>query len=268
MAATTGGLSPPEAIALEAGGISVRFGGLLALDNIDFSVRTGQIKGLIGPNGAGKSTFFNVLTGIIANHQGEVRLDDQRIDRIAPFRRVERGMVRTFQKVHPFRGMTVLESAMVACHTRSEAGMLAAMLCLPSTLREEREIRVAAQTALGLVGLKEYAETQADALPLGRQRLLQLACAIASQPRVILLDEPASGLNTSETAHLGRLLLGIRARGITLVLVEHDMSLVMKICDEITVLSFGKKLAEGTPAEIRRNPEVVRAYLGGGRKNA
>ena len=238
------------------------------MDGIDLAVETGRIAGLIGPNGAGKSTLFNVLTGAFPSDGGEIRFDGRRINGIAPHALVNLGMVRTFQKIHPFHGMTVLESVMVGCHTDSRAGLLAAMLRLPWVVKEERGICDAARSALAFVGLEAQAGDLADTLPLGRQRLLQLACGLAARPRVLLLDEPASGLNTSETAHLADLLLAIRGQGKTLVLVEHDMSLVMKICDEITVLSFGRKLAEGTPAEVRRNPEVIRVYLGSGDRNA
>ena len=238
------------------------------MDGIDLAVETGRIAGLIGPNGAGKSTLFNVLTGAFPSDGGEIHFDGRRINGIAPHALVNLGMVRTFQKIHPFHGMTVLESVMVGCHTDSRAGLLAAMLRLPWVVKEERRICDAARSALVFVGLEAQAGDPADTLPLGRQRLLQLACGLVAQPRVLLLDEPASGLNTSETAHLADLLLAIRGQGKTLVLVEHDMSLVMKICDEITVLSFGRKLAEGTPDEVRRNPEVIKAYLGSGDRNA
>lgn len=238
------------------------------MDGINLAVETGRIAGLIGPNGAGKSTLFNVLTGAFPSDGGEIHFDGRRINGIPPHALVNLGMVRTFQKIHPFHGMTVLESVMVGCHTDSRAGLLAAMLRLPWVVKEERRICDAARSALVFVGLEAQAGDPADTLPLGRQRLLQLACGLVAQPRVLLLDEPASGLNTSETAHLADLLLAIRGQGKTLVLVEHDMSLVMKICDEITVLSFGRKLAEGTPDEVRRNPEVIKAYLGSGDRNA
>jgi branched-chain amino acid transport system ATP-binding protein len=244
------------------------FGGVTALDKVSVSIKPGQISGLIGPNGAGKSTFFNVLTGVLPSNGGEIRFDDRLMAGIPPHARVRLGMVRTFQKIHPFRGMTALESVMVGCHTSSRAGLLAAILRLPGVRKEEQRVRDAAMAALAFVGLEAQAATPADALPLGHQRMLQLACALVTEPRVLLLDEPASGLNASETAHLADLLLAIRERGKTLVLVEHDMSLVMKICDQITVLSFGRKLAGGTPDEVRRNPEVIKAYLGSGERRA
>jgi branched-chain amino acid transport system ATP-binding protein len=248
--------------------LTKKFGGVTALDKVSLSIEPQHISGLIGPNGAGKSTFFNVLTGVLTSNGGEIRFDNRPMDGIPPHARVRLGMVRTFQKIHPFHGMTVLESVMVGCHTSSRAGLLAAML-RPSWVREEeRSIRDAARSALAFVGLEAQAGTLADALPLGHQRMLQLACGLVTEPRVLLLDEPASGLNASETARLADLLLAIRGQGKTLVLVEHDMSLVMKICDQITVLSFGRKLAGGTPQEVRRNPEVIKAYLGSGERGA
>jgi branched-chain amino acid transport system ATP-binding protein len=248
--------------------LTKKFGGVTALDKVNVSIEPGQISGLIGPNGAGKSTFFNVLTGVLPANGGEIRFDNRSMDGIPPHVRVRMGMVRTFQKIHPFYGMTVLESVMVGCHTSSRAGLLAAMLRLPRVREEERRIRDTARSALAFVGLEAQADTLCDALPLGHQRMLQLACGLVTEPRVLLLDEPASGLNASETARLAELLLAIRERGRTLVLVEHDMSLVMKICDQITVLSFGRKLAGGTPDEVRRNPEVIKAYLGSGERSA
>ncbi len=248
--------------------LTKKFGGVTALDKVNVSVEPGQISGLIGPNGAGKSTFFNVLTGVLPSNGGEIRFDDQSMDGIPPHARVRMGMVRTFQKIHPFYGMTVLESVMVGCHTSSRAGLLGAMLRLPSVRAEEQRIRDTARSALSFVGLEGQSDTLCDVLPLGHQRMLQLACGLVTEPRVLLLDEPASGLNATETARLAELLLAIRERGKTLVLVEHDMSLVMKICDQITVLSFGRKLAGGTPDEVRRNPEVIKAYLGSGERRA
>jgi branched-chain amino acid transport system ATP-binding protein len=244
------------------------FGGVTALDKVSLSVEPRQISGLIGPNGAGKSTFFNVLTGVLSSNGGEIRFDNRPMDGISPHARVRMGMVRTFQKIHPFHGMTVLESVMVGCHTNSRAGLLSAMLRPAWVREEERRIRDAARSALAFVGLEAQTGAAADALPLGHQRMLQLACGLVTEPRVLLLDEPASGLNGSETARLAELLLAIREQGKTLVLVEHDMSLVMRICDQITVLSFGRKLAGGTPHEVRRNPEVIRAYLGSGERSA
>lgn len=249
-------------------GLTKRFVGVVALDQVDFTVESGCIAGLIGPNGAGKSTFFNVLTGVFPADAGDMRFDGRRINGLSPHTLVGMGLVRTFQKIHPFRGMTVFESVMVARHARTRAGLFSAVLRLPRVAEEERQIREAARATLALVGLDRYADEAAETLPLGRQRLLQLACGIATEPRILFLDEPASGLNTSETSQFGKLLLAIRKQGITIVLVEHDMSLVMKICDRITVLNFGQVLADGTPEQIRLNPAVIRAYLGAEKSNA
>jgi branched-chain amino acid transport system ATP-binding protein len=247
---------------LSVQGLTKRFGGVVALDQVSFTVSPGSITGLIGPNGAGKSTFFNVLTGVFPADAGEMRFGERRINGLSPHALVGMGLVRTFQKIHPFRGMTVLESVMVARHARTHAGLFLSLLRLPRVAEEERKIRKDALEAIGFVGLEAYCDEAAETLPLGRQRLLQLACGMATEPKMLFLDEPASGLNTSETGQLAKLLLAIRLKGITIVLVEHDMSLVMKICDRITVLNFGQVLADGTPDEIRLNPNVIRAYLG------
>ncbi len=253
---------------LEVQGLTKRFGGVVALDRVDLAVTAGRIKGLIGPNGAGKSTFFNVITSVFPADAGDVRFDGQRVNGLRPHQLVELGMVRTFQKIHPFRGMTVLESVMVGRHARSRSGVFAAMARPPRVATEERRIRQAALDALEFVKLGASRDEPAENLPLGLQRLLQLACALVTEPRLLLLDEPASGLNSSETSQLAELLLRIREQGKTIVLVEHDMTLVMKISDDLTVLNFGRTLAEGTPDGIRKNQEVIRAYLGGGNDHA
>ena len=247
---------------LEVRRVSKRFGGVTALDQVSLAVAENQIMGIIGPNGAGKSTFFNVATGVFEPDSGSIRLDGQPIDGLPAYKRVQKGLVRTFQKPHPFVGMTVRESVMVG-YSGARAGLFAAMHRLPWVREEERRARAAADKALAAVKLESHADDPSETLPLGRQRHLQIACALMTEPRVLLLDEPASGLNTSETSELAELLVSIRDRGATLVLVEHDMSIVMKICDEIMVLNFGKTLAQGSPKEVRANPEVINAYLGG-----
>jgi len=253
---------------LEVRSLTKRFGGVVALDHVDLAVEEGRIKGLIGPNGAGKSTLFNVVTGVFAADTGEMRFCGRRINGLSPHALVTLGVVRTFQKVHPFRGMSVLESVMVGCHARARGGLFAAMIRPPGIAAEERRIRDAAWAALTFVNLTDRAEAPAESLPLGLQRLLQLAAALVAEPKLLLLDEPASGLNTAETHQLGELLRVVVAKGTTIVLVEHDMSLVMRICDNLTVLNFGRRLAEGPPAAIRGNPEVIRAYLGAGGTDA
>ena len=247
---------------LEVRSLTKRFGGVIALDRVDVDVGAGAITGLIGPNGAGKSTLFNVVTGVFPPNSGEIRFDGRPVLGLRPHVMVRLGMVRTFQKVHPFRGMTVLESVMVGRHARTHAGLLAAMVRPPRVASEERRIREAALAALEFVGLAARASEPVENLPLGLQRLLQLACGLATEPRLLLLDEPASGLNSAETRVLGDVLLAVKRRGTTIVLVEHDMSLVMKISDHVIVLNFGRKLAEGSPEDIRNNRDVVRAYLG------
>jgi branched-chain amino acid transport system ATP-binding protein len=253
---------------LEIRSLTKRFGGVLALDGFDLALPEGQIRGLIGPNGAGKSTFFNVVTGALPADGGEIRFAGRRVNGLSPHRLVRLGMVRTFQKIHPFRGMTVLESAMVGCHARTRAGLLSAVARLPWVAAEETRIHDEATAALEFVGLVARRDEPAETLPLGLQRLLQLACALATGARLLLLDEAASGLTTAETRGLAELLRAVRTDGKTIVLVEHDMSLVMRISDEITVLDFGRKLAEARPEEIRRHPEVIRAYLGAGSGDA
>ncbi len=243
-------------------GLTRYFGGLCAVREVGFRVRRGAIKALIGPNGAGKTTLFNLISGTIPVHAGSVHLDGRRITGLAPFRVAELGISRTFQTARLFPQMSVLENVMVGRHARTRAGFLSGMLALPWTLREERQIRERSLELLETLGLAEEAGELASNLAFGRQRLAEIARALATEPEVLLLDEPAAGLNVYETEELARLIEKIRRWGITVLLVEHDMSLVMDICDEIVVLDHGQKLAEGRPEEIQRNPEVIRVYLG------
>ncbi|MGA7826547.1 MAG: ABC transporter ATP-binding protein [Geobacteraceae bacterium] len=240
------------------------FGGITALRDVSFSVAKGEIKGVIGPNGAGKTTLFNVISGIYRQTSGNVFLADTKISRFPPERLARRGMVRTFQNVELFGRMTVLENVMIGLHTKSRSGILASALKLPRAIREERRIRQKAFDCLEFAGITEHAADTADNLPFGKCRLLEIARAMALDPAIILLDEPAAGLNARETADLGHLIERIRGTGVTVVLVEHDMELVMDICDSILVLNLGEKLAEGTPLEIQENQKVVTAYLGEG----
>jgi branched-chain amino acid transport system ATP-binding protein len=240
------------------------FGGITALREVSFSVAKGEIKGVIGPNGAGKTTLFNIITGIYRQTSGQVFLADKKITQLPPERLARRGMVRTFQNVELFGRMTVLENVMIGLHTKSRSGILSSALKLPGVNREERRIRTKALECLEFAGIADHASETAENLPFGKCRLLEIARALALEPEIILLDEPAAGLNARETADLGQLIQRIRNTGVTVVLVEHDMELVMDICDSIMVLNLGEKLAEGTPREIQENQKVITAYLGEG----
>ena len=249
---------------LEIRGVTCVFGGLVALDDVSFVARQGEITGVIGPNGAGKTTLFNIITGIYTRTAGNVVLDSRDISDLPPERLARLGLVRTFQNIELFGQMSVLENVMVGLHTRSRSGFLACACKLPHHLAEERRIRAQARELLEFVGIADLAETVAANLPFGKGRMLEIARALAVQPRIMLMDEPAAGLNSRETWQLGDLIRKIRETGVTVVLVEHDMELVMDICDAIVVLNLGKKLAEGTPRQIQENPEVIAAYLGEG----
>ncbi|MBJ6723942.1 ABC transporter ATP-binding protein [Geomesophilobacter sediminis] len=243
-------------------GIGKRFGGLTALSGITFSVIEGSITGIIGPNGAGKTTLFNVATGIYPPSEGAVLLGEKNISALPPERRARIGLVRTFQNIELFGKMTVLENVMVGLHTQSKCGFLACSLRMPWQMSEERRIREKALEWLDFVGIPDLADVEAGALPFGKGRLLEIARAMALEPKILLMDEPAAGLNSRETAELAELIKKIRDLGVTVALVEHDMDLVMDICDQIVVLNLGTMLAQGTPREIQENPEVIAAYLG------
>ncbi|HEY3321929.1 MAG TPA: ABC transporter ATP-binding protein [Planctomycetota bacterium] len=247
-------------LAVEA--VHRRFGGLHAVNDVSFVVEPSVIKALIGPNGAGKTTLFNLIAGSLPVESGRITFQSTAIHGRKPHQIATLGISRTFQNIRLFPGMTVLENVMIGCHARTSAGFLAGMSCAPWTWREENRIRERALTELNFVGIAELAESVASSLSFGHQRAVELARALACEPKLLLLDEPASGLNTHETEALGRLIRRIRDRGITVLLVEHDMSLVMDICDEIVVLNSGVKVAEGTPQAIQNNEEVVRVYLG------
>lgn len=249
---------------LEVQAVTCVFGGLTALDAVSFTARAGEITGVIGPNGAGKTTLFNIITGIYTRTAGSISFEGRDISGLPPERLARLGLVRTFQNIELFGQMTVLENVMVGLHTRSHSGFLACACKLPHHLREERRIREQALELLEFVGIPDLADTVAANLPFGKGRMLEIARALAVQPRIMLMDEPAAGLNSRETWQLGELIRKIRETGVTVVLVEHDMELVMDICDAIVVLNLGKKLAEGTPRQIQENPEVIAAYLGEG----
>ena len=249
---------------LEIRELSRFFGGLKAVNDVSFTVRAGAIKSVIGPNGAGKTTLFNLISGMLACDSGIVVQNGQDITGLQPHRIAELGISRTFQTTKLFSRMTVLENVMVGRHARTKAGFLSGVLNLPWTWKEEREIRERSMELLDALGLADAAGELASNLPFGRQRLLEIARALATEPSLLMLDEPAAGLNIYETREMADLVLKIRGWGVTVLLVEHDMSLVMDISDQIVVLNYGRKVAEGEPSDIQRDPEVIRIYLGGG----
>jgi branched-chain amino acid transport system ATP-binding protein len=251
----------PEAL-LEAAGLSRRFGGLAAVDAVDVRVERGAIHGLIGPNGAGKTTLLNLIAGALAPTRGRVQFAGADITAWDAARRAQAGIRRTFQNLKLFAEMSALENVSLGLHAGTRAGIFAALARTPGQRREEEQIFTAAQRALAFVGLERHAGVTAAKLPYGHRRLLEIARAFVAAPALLLLDEPAAGLNQTEAAELSRLIGRIRGAGCTVVLVEHHMDVVMAVCDVVTVLNYGRKLAEGAPAEIQRNAEVIEAYLG------
>jgi branched-chain amino acid transport system ATP-binding protein len=242
--------------------LSRHFGGVYAVRGVSLAVEEGELRGVIGPNGAGKSTLFHLISGHLRPDAGRIAFRGDRIDTVSPHGRARRGMSIVFQGARLFRGMTVRENVMVGAHARTRHGFLEAALRLPRHRREEHEIRESADSAIDRVGLSDWADRWADELPLGQQRSMQIARALCAAPRLLLLDEPASGLRHSEREHLGRLIGELHHGGLTMMLIEHDVSFVARLVDRITVLELGQVIAEGKPDEVRRNARVVEAYLG------
>lgn len=248
---------------LEARNIGKRFGGIEALSAISLTIAHGEIYGLIGPNGAGKTTFFNVLTGVYRADTGGFTFNDAPLNVKAPHEVAAAGIARTFQNIRLFGNMSALENVMVGRHVRTHAGIFGAILRGAGTRAEERAIHARAHALLDYVGLAARGNDLAHSLSYGDQRRLEIARALATDPTLLALDEPAAGMNATETATLRSLLERIRADGTTLLLIEHDMKLVMGLCDRIAVLDYGRKIAEGPPAAVRKNSAVIEAYLGG-----
>jgi ABC-type branched-subunit amino acid transport system ATPase component len=247
---------------LETSRLRKIFGGLMAIVDLNFKVMPGQIKAIIGPNGAGKTTLFNIITGILPPTGGTIRFKGREINSEKPHRIAQKGISRTFQTVELFGNMTVLENVMVGRHVRTKVGLIQSGLRLPGVKREERFVLETAQEKLGIVGLTRRANESASGIPLGEQKLLEVARALATDPQLLLLDEPAAGLNETEILRITEIIRKIRESGITVLLVEHHMDLVMNISDEIVVLNYGEKVVEGTPEEVKGDQRVIDAYLG------
>ncbi len=242
--------------------VTKSFGGLTAVHSVSFEVDSGTIVGLIGPNGAGKTTVFNLITGIYRPDQGEILFNNTSLLRLPTHRIIALGIGRTFQTIRLFQNLTVLENVLAGCHCRMRCGAVSAMLGLARHRKEEKKAIEQAMNALAFVGLEKSALQQAKNLSYGNQRLLEVARALATEPKLLILDEPAGGMNEQETAALIDLIRKIQEQGVTVLLIEHDMNLVMRVCEKIVVLEYGSKIAEGSPPEIKANPRVIEAYLG------
>ena len=247
---------------LEVKDLSIHFGGVKAVQNVSFNIDSGIVYSVIGPNGAGKTTLFNLITGVYKPTTGEIKLDGEAIQGKSPNELARRGVARTFQNLQICMNMSAIENVMVGAHLRLDRNLVKAALRFPSLKQRDRTLRDEAAQLMDFVGLAQYVETRADAMSYGALKRLEIARALAMKPRLIFLDEPAAGLNPKETIEVDHLVRKIADSGITVVLVEHDMKMVMNLSDRILVLDYGKKLAEGSGEEIRKNPDVIAAYLG------
>jgi branched-chain amino acid transport system ATP-binding protein len=261
-------MSGPAETMLSIDNVVVRFGGLLAIADMTFSVRANEIVGLIGPNGAGKTTAFNVITGFLQQTSGDVCYRGTLLNGLKPHEIAQLGLVRTFQRTSVFQERTIFQNILTGLHCQGRSKLWDILLHTGREQASERALEQSAHEIMSFVGLDQRANEPAGTLPYGEQRLLGVALALAVKPSMLLLDEPVSGMNAAETSRFVKLVRSIRNSGVTILLVEHDMPMVMEVCDRIFVLNYGKIIAEGSPAEIQNNPEVIRAYLGQGKKRA